>query len=305
MRETLERLFLKTVRLYTFNTPIPKGKYRLYETALRQCRAAPRKIVTESVDGRMFEIDLTGGMHDGVYFFGEYEPAVSEVVSSIVRRGDVCLDIGANFGWFTTLLSKLTSDDETSAVHAFEPMPDVYEGLKINARLNNLPGNVFLNNLALGDEIKQVALHRFTDLPSGHSSLAAMGEEKFQTFDVPMTTLDAYLAERRIEKVDFIKLDIEGAEMMFLRGAAKLFEQEIPPFIIAEMALGTTKNFGYLPNDLIEFIRARADYKFFALDEVNQILEEIEGFTPEQIGANVLCVPRGCDPARLKKLNFR
>ncbi len=305
MRETLERLFLKTVRLYTFNTPLPKGKYRLSETALRQCRAAPQKIITQSADGRNFEVDLTGGMHDGVFFFGEYEPAVSEVVSAIVRPGDVCLDIGANFGWFTTLLARLTGAEQAASVHAFEPMPDVFDGLKINVRLNDLPENVFLNNLALGDEIKRVSLHRFADLPSGHSSLSDMGKEEFQTFDVPMTTLDSYLAEHKIENVDFIKLDIEGAEMMFLRGATKLFEQPIPPFIIAEMALGTTKGFGYLPNDLIEFIRRCADYRFYALDETKFVLEEIEGFTPEQIGANVLCVPRNCDPRRLEKLKFK
>ncbi len=304
MRETLERLFLKTVRLYTYHTPIPKGKYRLYQTALQQCCAAPQKIITTATDGRIFEVDLKGGMHDSVFFFGQYEPAVSEVVSAIVRRGDNCLDIGANFGWFTTLLSGLTGGEKGS-VYAFEPMPDVFDGLKINVRLNNLPKNVFLSNLALGDEIKQVALHRFTDLPSGHSSLSAAGRENFQVFNVPMTTLDSYLAERKIENVDFIKLDIEGAEMMFLRGATKLFEQKIPPFIIAEMALGTTEGFGYLPNDLIEFIRRHADYKFFALDEINFVLEEIEGFTPEQIGANVLCVPRNCEPARLKKLKFK
>ena len=305
MRETLERILLKTVRLYTFHTPLPKGKYRLYQTALQQCRAAPQKITVKSADGRRFEVDLTGGMHDSVFFFGEYEPAVSAVVSSIVRRGDVCLDVGANFGWFATLLSGLTGDGGQSAVHAFEPMPDVFDGLKINVRLNDLPDNVFLNNLALGDEIKRVSLHRFADLPSGHSSLSDMGKEEFQTFDVPMTTLDSYLAERAVEQVDFIKLDIEGAEMMFLRGATKLFEQPVPPFIIAEMALGTTRGFGYLPNDLIEFIRRRADYKFYALDETAGVLEEIEGFTPEQIGANVLCVPRNCDARRLEKLKFR
>lgn len=305
MRELLERLFLKTVRLYTFNTPIPKGKYRLYETALKKCRAAPREIAAKADDGRNFRVDLTGGMHASVFLLGEYEPAVSTVVSAIVRRGDVCLDIGANFGWFTTLMARLTGTENQSSVHAFEPMPDVFDVLKTNVGINNSPENVFLNNLALGDAISQVKMHRFNDLPNGYSSLSDMGKEDFQTFIVPMTTLNSYLVENKIENVDFIKLDVEGAELMFLRGATKLFEQPVPPFFIVEMALGTTEGFGYLPNDLIEFFRRHAGYRFFALDEVNFVLQEIDGFAPEDIGANVLCVPKNCDPARLEKLNFK
>ncbi len=70
------------------------------------------------------------------------------------------------------------------------------------------------------------------------------------------------------------------------------------------MALGTTQGFGYLPNDLIEFIRSRADYLFYKLDDTNGSLTEIDGFVPEDIGANVLCVPSNCEPSRLKKLNI-
>lgn len=305
MRERLERLFLKAVRLYTFNTPVPKGKYRLYETALRKCRAVPREIAAKAADGRNFKVDLTGGMHDSVFFLGEYEPAVSEIVSLVVKRDDVCLDIGANFGWFTTLLSGLVGDGKQAGVHAFEPMPDIFKELQNNVRLNNSPKNVFLNEMALGDEIKEVAIHRFTDLPNGYSSLSDMGKKNFQTFTVPMKTLNSYLIENKIENVRFVKLDVEGAEMMFLRGATKLFEQTVPPIFIVEMALGTTRGFGYLPNDIIEFFRRQADYAFFALDEVNFVLEEIRGFASEEIGANVLCVPKNCDPSRVEKLKFK
>ena len=56
---------------------------------------------------------------------------------------------------------------------------------------------------------------------------------------------------------------------MFLRGATKLFNQKIPPFFTIEMALGTTQKFGYLPNDLIEFIGSRAEYLFYKLDDKN------------------------------------
>ncbi len=70
------------------------------------------------------------------------------------------------------------------------------------------------------------------------------------------------------------------------------------------MALGTTKGFGYLPNDLIEYIRSKADYDFFSIDERSRTLRKIEGFQPDDIGANVLCVPTGHYRDRLAGLRF-
>lgn len=101
MRKTLERFFLKSIRFYTFNTPIKKGKYRLYQTALKLCRYPPTQLETKTDDGRHFSIDLSSGMQESVYFIGEYERAVTELISAIVKAGDVCLDVGANFGWYT------------------------------------------------------------------------------------------------------------------------------------------------------------------------------------------------------------
>ncbi len=309
MRTTIERTFLKAVRFYTFNTPISKGKYRLYQTALKMCLHKPSQLEAKTQDGRRYSIDLTSGMHETVYFIGEYEPAITELISAIVKKDDICLDIGANFGWFTVffhLLTKNNNKDKQNqpSVHAFEPNPKVFNELKTNWQLAGEPSNIYLNNVAMGDEIKAVNLHQFDDMPNGYSSLSDMGSEKFQTVSVPMITLNSYLADHKIENVNFIKLDIEGAELMFLRGATKLFEQKTLPFFIIEMALGTTQGFGYLPNDLIEFIRSQADYTFYKLDDSNGNLTEINGFAPEDIGADVLCVPPNCEPSRLEKLNI-
>lgn len=301
LRETIERLCLKAVRFYTFNTPIPKGKYRLYQAALNMCRYPPTHIETEIRDGRRFRLHLTEEMHRSVFFLGEYERAVTNIISSVVRQTDVCLDIGANFGWYTTLLGHLCGSGE---VHAFEPLPDVFEELKQNVKLTGQPNNIRLNNLALGDEEKQIDIHRFKNLSSGFSSFSTDGKDDYETFSVPLTTLDLYLVENRMREVDFIKIDVEGAELMFLHGATKIFEQAVPPIIMAEMALGTTKNFGYLPNDLIEFMRQHAAYDFYALDDFDGALNKIEGFAPDDIGANVLCVPCGADASRLEKLKF-
>ncbi len=70
------------------------------------------------------------------------------------------------------------------------------------------------------------------------------------------------------------------------------------------MALDTTKGFGYLPNDIIEFISSRCDYDFFAIDEHSAKLIKIDGFAAKAKGANVLCVPTGQYKNRLMFLDF-
>jgi hypothetical protein len=67
-----------------------------------------------------------------------------------------------------------------------------------------------------------------------------------------------------------------------------------------EMALNTSKGFGYLPGDLIEFIKSQADYKFFIINEFDGSLTEIAGFAAGDIGANVLCIPQ----ARMAEMAF-
>jgi FkbM family methyltransferase len=307
IRGKLAENWLKLVRLYTFNAPVRKGKYRLFQLAMRLCDELPTELPALATDGRKLNANLASGMCDQVFFLGEYERYVTKVMKTVVRKGDVCLDVGANFGWFTTLLHRaVTGENGTKSgeVHAFEPMPTIFQDLQKNYRLAGSPENVFLNNFALGDKFGEIKMHIFPDLPNGHASISAMDRTDFIEYRADMKTLDSYLIEKGIGRVNFLKADIEGAELMFLKGAGKLFEQKIPPIIMMEMALATTKSFGYLPNDLIQFIKSRGDYRFFVLDELKFQLEEIEGFTLSQIGANVLCLPKSQFDERSMGLEF-
>lgn len=287
----IENILLKTVRFYTFNTPIPKGKHRAYLLALKFCKSLPDKMMAETKDGRKFSVHLKTGMQTTVYFLGEYEKALTEIVKAQLREGDVCLDIGANFGWYSTLFHKYCGD--TAEIHSFEPVPPTFAELAQNYELMGNPPNVFINNLALGEKPDELTINLFEGLSTGHASMSDQGRDDAISYKCKVVTLDSYLEEKNVGDVNFVKVDIEGAEMMFLKGAGKLFKQKIPPIWLMEMALQQTENFGYLPNDLINFMRERADYDFYKVDEINTKLIKIEGFEKDDIGANVICFPRG------------
>lgn len=293
----------KAFRAITFNSPFRKGKYRLALIALKLDGDPPTEVLAMTKDDRRLLVDPTSISYQFVYFLGEYEPAITEVIETVVDKGDTCLDIGGNIGWYTTLLQKKVGD--RGQVHSFEPVPQIFEKLKKNVALNNDFGAaVTVNNLALGNEEKTVEMHIFKDMPDGHSSIATFGSSDSEIVTCPMITLSSYLEDKQIDEVNFVKMDIEGAEMMMLQGADRLFAQLRPPIWEIEMALDTTRGFGYLPNDLIRFISERAEYDFFAIDEQKFCIRQIAGFADTEPGANVLCVPKDHYRDRLARLKI-
>src|SRR5690349_5631972 len=89
---TLASAWLRFIRFYTFNTPVAKGKYRLYQTALGFLTQLPRELPTKVKDGRRFIVDLTTGMQDTVFFLGEYERFITEISRLLISEGETCID---------------------------------------------------------------------------------------------------------------------------------------------------------------------------------------------------------------------
>lgn len=292
-------LLRKAVRCYTFHTPIERGKYRLSDLSIKFSPPPPADTPIKTADGRSIVVDPRNESYKYIYFTGWYEPVISQILTSLVRPGSTCLDIGANMGWYTTLFQKFTG--ERGQVHAFEPVPPTFELLKRNVHLNEPPRNVRVNNIALGDKEKDVELHLFPDLPDGHASIATFDRNDYETYQTRMSILDNYLAENQVGDIDLVKIDVEGSELMLLRGASILFEQENPPILEIEMARSTAVEFNYLPNDLIEYISSKAKYRFYAIDERFGKIQRIDGFAADDIGANVICMPECADHSRLSR----
>jgi FkbM family methyltransferase len=284
-------LIQKLTRLYTFYSPIRKGKYRLAQASLKLASTLPEQVVVTATDGRRLRVNFDDHLSQLMYFLGEYERPISEIVRTFVTPGDVCVDVGANIGWYTTLMQKLVG--ARGSVHAFEPVPTTFNILTDNVASNDHSGSVILNNLALGEEAGEVEMHTFDDRSTGHASISDFGDATAHGIPTQMIRLNDYLSEKRLEDVKFVKIDIEGAELSMLKGSSRLFEQTTPPIIVIEAALATTQAFGYLPDDLLDLIGSRRDYYFYEVDNIDGSLREISRFGRESIGANVLCVPSG------------
>lgn len=294
---------MKLARAWTRHAPVTRGKDRLAGLAVALTRDPATDVACETTDGRRLFVNPTSRTYGAVYFKGVYEPGVSAVVSRLLEPGDVCLDVGASIGWYATLCASLVGP--TGAVHAFEPLPETFRHLERNVRLLADARHVHLTCAALGDTPGTGRLHVFPDLPDGHTSLAAFGRSNVLTEACVVTTVDRYLDGRQVGAVTFVKLDIEGSELSCVRGARRLFAQPTPPLWIVEMALATSRGFGYGPDDLVQYMRAQGDYEFFAIDDTTGALAPIEGFRAGDPGAYVLCVPRAHYRDRLARLHRR
>ncbi|MBS1793985.1 MAG: FkbM family methyltransferase [Acidobacteria bacterium] len=291
MNKSIKKLFLALVRFYTYHTPIDFGRHRVYLGAMSLIRDFPPDLRAATKDGRRFSVNLATGMQTTLYFHGDYEKKLTEVLRPLVRAGDVCLDVGANFGWYTSIFHKYAGPN--GRTHAFEPMPPTFAELEKNYELMNRPANVRINNLALGEKPDTLYINLFEGLSTGHASMSNQGRDDAVSFECRVVTLDSYLEENGVGDVNFVKVDIEGAELTFLKGAESLFKQKVPPIWLMEMARQQTRNFGYTPDDLLRFFSERADYEFYRVDEERGRLIRFESFGPDDIGANVFCFPKG------------
>jgi FkbM family methyltransferase len=122
--------------------------------------------------------------------------------------GDVVFDVGANIGTFSLHLQSLS---KSVKVFAVEPAPATREVLERNVTANNISSQVTVLPFAVGSENGKISLHCSPE--QGHSSFVE-GEfvKNGTTVEVPMMTLPTVLDERKIEQVDLLKIDIEGAE---------------------------------------------------------------------------------------------
>jgi FkbM family methyltransferase len=279
----------RLIRFYVRYSPLARGKQRLAMIG-RRLRGAALPEVVRTSDGRRLEADLSSGMCDQVYFGLDYEPGVTRVARSVVKPGDVCMDVGANFGWYTTLFATLAGP--TGQVHAFEPLPAVFEWLGRNVALLESAALTRIVRAAVAAEGRASAnIYLSRNAPMSHASLEAGSNDAAAIATSPVVTLDDYLKTQSIGPVDVVKVDAEGAERAVLEGAAGLFSQPAPPIWIIEMSRETSARFGYRPHDLLEWMRARAAYSFFAIEDQSGRLIDIDHFAPRDVGANVLCVP--------------
>lgn len=158
-----------------------------------------------------------------------YEGALFALILKKVKPGHTFLDIGAHVGFFSMIAAKLVG--ESGSVYSFEMNPENYLRLTVNINLNNFK-NIRPHNWAVSDDSKPVQFWVNQDNDGGHSlwdcgrhsfnEKSRVSPQKMVSYSIALDHYDSF------DKVDFIKMDVEGAEVMALNGMVELLKKNMP-----------------------------------------------------------------------------
>lgn len=183
------------------------------------------------------------------------------IFRSLIHPGDTVFDLGANTGQYTCLFCSLVGLD--GAVHAFEPIPPTFAILEKNTASCKKNHHLFLNNLGVSDSEGAVTMfvsnRRFTEA----SMVRHSTQSQTESYPCPITTVDRYVDHHNIKNVALIKCDIEGAELLAMKGALSLLQGDAPPILFLEAWSGWTKGFGYQPAEFFSFLEREAGYHIY------------------------------------------
>jgi FkbM family methyltransferase len=217
--------------------------------------------VIRDFDGNMLlKIDRSSFIGSSIYWNGYYSLNELHLLKRLLRPHMVFVDVGANQGEFTLYAAKRLV---TGEVLAFEPVEESYRHLTENIELNGFK-NVIAYNVGLSDRDGYFEMYMPDNVRSSDQTIEGLANEGtasvFQSISRPsmmctarFETLDKLFEESGLERLDIIKIDVEGAELPVLRGARRVIEKYCP-IIIMEMNDESFKAAGYQKSDVLDFL---------------------------------------------------
>ena len=198
------------------------------------------RMVCDPADRRIIPIEILN--------FGTFEKQELGMIERLIGPKATLFDIGANVGWYSLNLAHAFP---SMRILAFEPIPSTYAQLQKNASLNSAM-NLRLHNFGFSDRTQTLTFYFYPECSGNASSADLSGRESVRTMSCPVRKLDDYTAETG-EKVDFIKCDVEGAELLVFKGALETLRRD-RPVIFTEMLRKWSAKFNYHPNEIIDLL---------------------------------------------------
>lgn len=228
------------------------------------------RLVAPPGEGRVAPIEVMN--------FDRYEPHETAVMDALMSRSTTVLDVGANIGWYAVRFAKRQAGVR---VHAFEPLPQSHAFLQRNVAANGVGQQVTCYNFGLSD--RSGSFEFFIAPGSGtNASLVNVAQAPDARRVVCLAlTLDQWCSNHEV-RPDFIKCDVEGAELLVFRGGLATLRDH-RPIVFAELLRKWSKPFGYHPNDVLQLFR-ELGYACFAIS--SEGVRRISSVTDETVETN-------------------
>ena len=244
-KERLATLVCPIFRLYFRKFPLQFGKLTVWNKIVHKYLLwRPVDVVSVTEFGARFPGRLGTPLHGFLYFFGVFEPALTSYMRNWLRLGDVAIDVGANIGVHTVLLSRLVGP--TGRVHAVEASPSIFARLKENLTRNGAD-NVVVHNVAVLDAPGTVSVFLHEASNEGGTTVVQSEAERRDTSIeaiVAALPLDQIVPAEDLRRTRLIKIDVEGAEWLVTRGMRSVLPTLADCAIIMEVTPTALADFG-------------------------------------------------------------
>lgn len=269
--DSLLKLYRRTIkRVY----PLHIGAHWLISHTIIPALEAIKGFKTVSDDPFWFRLEL---------LLKQHEAETVQQIEQLVQPGMVVLDIGAHIGYYSRIFGQLVGNG--GRVLAFEPHPHTFATLRRNTRRQM---HVQLHQVAASDTRQETQLYDYLLMSASGSlhydeTLATLQRQQAseyavaprmqpnftaKTYTVQAVVLDDFLEALGIQAVDFIKMDIEGAELNALYGMQKIIQQSKNLYLIMEFNPKALQAFGHDPQQVIPTVLA------LGFDSVLTILQD-------------------------------
>jgi FkbM family methyltransferase len=223
---------------------------------------------------------------------GCYDEELHLLLEQLVKPSMICLDVGANMGEMALHMAKLAGP--SGAVLAFEPVAAIHERLQGNIQRNHLQETIRSFQIALSDTSGQCEI-AFAGADADNQGLGSIvnlqqGATVLRQ-QVKTETLDDFAAQQKLTRIDLIKIDIQGAEIKMLKGAAGVVEK-LSPDLLLEISPDDLKAAGNNSRDLCELIE-NSGYQMYELKRGkigNRI--QLAAVAPNFYASNVYCTKK-------------
>lgn len=250
----LLKLHIGLARFILSNWPFSRGIHALSKIMLFANISFPDKATFSFKYGKFENVSIKKwpwGYWD-LYIYGVMERDELYFWRKLIRKGDIVIDVGANYGYWTLVASKLVGNSGT--VLSFEPIDSTYETLLKNISASNV-NNVTIYKQGLSNKTETTFFYSLSSDDIGSQS--SQGQQSILDFDnkqqVDLVTLDGVIKTKK--SVKLVKIDIEGGELNALKGMEQLLKDS-QPYITFEWNILTAESMGYHPDQILSYLES-------------------------------------------------
>jgi FkbM family methyltransferase len=238
----LLKVFFTIINFYTRHFRFPHRGWK-YMRFLLQTLHIDNEIYRKKIQKDIYlYVNAADHIQQQLFWYGYYEKEAITLWQMLIKKDQVVIDIGANIGYYAVMAACRATEGK---VYAFEPLPQIYTQLTKNATLNHLV-NLEAIPFAVSNQNGRLPFYISDTGNTGMSGLSPSENFSGQIATVTVVSLDDWATSKQLTKIDFIKMDIEGAEVDALSGMKYILEN-YQPVLFIEIRETLLKQYGQTP----------------------------------------------------------